>query len=213
MTQAPAERPIELLLADDHELFREGLVALLERDNRIQVSGQAATAEEAVDKTRSLQPNLLLLDVEMPGGNVRSTLARIRRQAPETIVLILTMHNDEVLKHDLLAAGASGYLVKTLSANDLVKAIHDHVNRRDNPPRVGTRQNGRRHANLLSPRELSVLSLIAIALPNQAIAEELSIAVGTVRRHVHNIFQKLGATSRIDAVRRAQTLGVLHDKL
>lgn len=211
MKSTSSETPIEVVVADDHDLFREGLVALLQRDRQIRVTGQASSGEDAIRLVDELQPRIVLLDVEMPGSNVRATISSIRRLAPNSIPVILTMHNDAVLRHDLLSAGASGYLTKTRTARDVVEAIHQYAAGRNDRPQAlaGPKQGS---PSPLSEREATVLSLMARALPNPAIAAELSIAVGTVRRHVHNIFEKLGASSRIDAVRRAESLGILSDR-
>ncbi|GAB3396860.1 response regulator transcription factor [Humibacter soli] len=197
---------IDVGIADDHDLFREGLVALLGRDARLRVVGQASDSRGALELVRVRRPLVLLLDVSMPGDPARMTIARVKRMQPDLRVVVLTMHQDVHLRSELLAAGASAYLTKTAPSSEVVAAIL-HAATTDSPMAAPGAEDG--HSDLLSEREYAVLRLIAQAYSNKEIGKELSIAEGTVKRHANNINIKLGATSRIDAVRKAARLGIL----
>lgn len=191
---------VTVVIADDHELFREGLRAMLTAADGVRVVGEAATHNEAYEQAIATRPDVLLLDVEMPGIPVLSTISRIRAEAPATRILIVTMHRDRALASHLRAAGAAGFVSKSAPASELVDAIHSAINVLD-ASRPGL------VASILSLREKEVIRLIAQGLSNEEIGRSLSISVGTVKRHNTNIFTKLGASSRTDAVRKASRLG------
>ena len=190
-------RPISIVIADDHDLFREGLAEILSRADGLVVVGQASTGEEATRVAEDLRPDLVLLDVEMPGQSARVTIRRLIRDVPRTRIVVLTMHQDAILERELLDAGASVYLNKAIGSRELVAAVRQAMS-------AGQKSSHHRDADpigsVLSPRELDVMRLIASANSNQAIAQELCIAQGTVKRHVSSIFAKLGVTSRMGAV-------------
>jgi DNA-binding NarL/FixJ family response regulator len=191
---------VTVVIADDHELFREGLRAMLAAADGVQVVGEAATHDEAYEQAIATRPDVLLLDVEMPGIPVLSTISRVRAEVPATRILIVTMHRDRVLASHLRAAGAAGFVSKSAPASELVDAIHSEIDVLDVPRPALI-------ASVLSPREREVMRLIAQGLSNEELGRSLSISVGTVKRHNTNIFTKLGASSRTDAVRKASRLG------
>jgi DNA-binding NarL/FixJ family response regulator len=168
-----------------------------------------------VHQAERLQPDVALLDVEMPGQSVLTTLPAIRRAAPACRVLILTMHETTALLRQLVLRGASGYLVKTIGHEDLVAAIESAM--RSAPGMVTmsvTRGSllslaGDPATRILSERELEILHCVRRAQSNLQIAHALGISEGTVKRHLSNINAKLGATSRIDAVRKAMSASLL----
>lgn len=192
---------VTVVIADDHELFREGLRAMLTAADGIQVVGQAATHDQAYEQAIANRPDVLLLDVEMPGIPVLSTISRVRAEAPDTRILIVTMHRDRVLANHLRAAGAAGFVSKSAPASELVDSIRSATDILGAVPRPVL------IASLLSLREKEVMRLIAHGLSNEEIGRSLSISVGTVKRHNTNIFTKLGATSRTEAVGKASRLG------
>lgn len=202
---------VRVVIVDDHDLFREGLAALLSRSPLVQVVAEGRTSEEALRLTTRHRPNVLLLDVELHGDPARLTIRRVRRSAPDTAIIVLTMHRDSVLQRDLLTAGANSYLTKNVPSADLIRAVCD-------PAARGGRQTSLKNAvavdrevsGILSIRECQVLRLISHAHSNRSIADQLSIAEGTVKRHAGSIYRKLGARSRMEAVASAARLGLLH---
>lgn len=209
---------ISLVIADDHQLFREGLCALFSTEPRITVVGHGKDGDEAVALAEEHLPDLMLLDLEMPGKGVAETMRSVHQASPHTRILILTMHNSLSLMRDLIGLGASGYLAKSIDIEVLVAALIAHgtvttehvsvsIPRRSFdawvPKAVST--------PTLSEREVQILRLVAAAESNATIGSRLTIAECTVKRHLSNIFVKLGAVSRLDAVRKATRLGFLGD--
>lgn len=197
-----------VLLADDHLLFRQGVRSLIEDD--FEVLGEAANGDEAVALAQALTPDVLLLDVEMPGPTAEQTINRVRRVSPDTAIVILTMHTDAVLERQLLRAGASHFVSKTIDRASLQKVVREAV---AGTPNAQLTQSARsaRSEDILTARELEVLRMVAQAYTNRDISRRLSIAEGTVKRHTTNIYVKLGATSRIDAVRKAARLDLFRE--
>jgi len=200
---------ISIVVVDDHTLFRHGLREILQTEPLFQVVGEGASGSQAVELAERLQPDVILLDVEMPGPGARTTISQVRYVSPFTKVVILTMHDDPVFVHDLLESGASAYMVKTVAKDELIAAIRS-VGRNDgnvllSVSRTTIERLDRQQSagKLLSERELEVLRLLAKAKSNAQIAAELYITAGTVKRHLTNIYAKLGAVSRMDAVRKA----------
>ncbi|WIB65514.1 response regulator transcription factor [Curtobacterium sp. MCBD17_040] len=191
---------MKLVLADDHTMFREGLHALLGTIPDMHVVAQAATGADAVTETVRHNADAVILDVEMPGQSVFATVAALRRQRPHTRIVVLTMHQDDALRRDLLTRGVTAYLSKTDPVDTVADALRtDHHSLPTNSA----------NAAPLSDRELEVLTLVASALTNQQVAQHLNLAPGTIKRHLANISDKLGAVSRLDAVRKAHLLGLL----
>ncbi|MBE1489511.1 response regulator [Plantactinospora soyae] len=211
----PDERSIRLVIADDHTLFRQGIRELLGGVPGLDVLAEGATGDEAIALTAQFRPDLLLLDVEMPGPGPRAVLRRVAQINPHTRIVILTMHEESVLVHELLKRGAAAYLVKTIACDELVAALRSVC--RDQSSVLlrisrGTFEGldqARPETNPLSAREHEVLCLAAEALSNTEIAHRLFIAEGTVKRHLTNIYAKLGAVSRIDAIRKAAAARLL----
>jgi len=198
--------PITVVLVDDHMLMREGLREILETQPDIVVVGEAGDSATAIDLIAQRQPRVVLLDVEIPGGDVTDTVTELRKRAANTEVIILSMYDGPHLVQRLLALGIRGYLLKSVSSGELVSAVrnacadHDHitlaVSRRSLAPLPSP-------TTSLSPRESDVLALAAQAMSNAQIAARLYLTEATVKRHLSNIFAKLGAVSRIDAVNKA----------
>ncbi len=199
---APRAR-LRVALADDHELFRQGLHALLARDPRFAVVAEASNGDEAIVAVARTNPEILLLDVEMPGLPVTSVLTRIGRDSPATRCVVLSMHDDPGIERAVLAAGAMAYLPKTIEIRELVHALL-HL-----PAGLPRYRSARSVAGLLSSREREVLGLVAQGQSNLEIADRLYITVGTVKRHVSHIFAKLGVHSRTQALKAARLIGVL----
>jgi DNA-binding NarL/FixJ family response regulator len=202
---------IRVAIADDHDLFREGIVAIFQQDPRLLVVAQASDGDGALAVAVNEDPDIILVDVEMPGPPVMATVRRIRRLAPRSKIVILTMHRDSVLRSELHRAGVSAFLTKTMPSADLRVALHRVA---DASPPIGgaARTDPAFEAvprSLISRREHEVLRLIARAYSNAEIATLMSITEGTVKRHTSNLYAKLGAGSRMDAVHKATRVGLL----
>jgi DNA-binding NarL/FixJ family response regulator len=192
-----------VVLIDDHELFRQGLRALLEGD--FKVVAVEGTSAKAIRLSQRMHPDLLLLDVELNDAPAEQTVRTIRRVAPTVVIVILTMFGDAILKRQLLAAGASDFVSKTVGPQELTTRLREALS--SGP--ADTEVIEVAIAGPLSRRELEVLRLIAAAASNRDIALELSISESTVKRHTANMYLKLAATSRLDAVIKAKRLGLI----
>lgn len=204
---------LRVLVAEDHHLVAEGTRLLIEREPDMEVVAQARDGLQAVQLASSLQPDVALLDVRMPALNGVLAAARIVELCPGTRVLILSAYDDEEYVVEALEAGAHGYLLKTASPQELVEAVRA-VARGEFvlPPELAYRMARRwaiRHASPdersageppLTSRELQVLRLVARGLRNKEIAAQLGVSVRTVEAHIHSILNKLGASSRTEAV-------------
>jgi DNA-binding NarL/FixJ family response regulator len=198
-----------ILMVDDHALVRQGLRQLLETQEDLRVVGEAGEAEEAVTLAAETAPDIVLLDVEIPGGEVTETVRRIGELSPRSRIIILSMHEGPELVQATLAAGIRAYLLKSVHWQELVAAIHA-VHADGDRVVLGVSQESlqaarpRPQQGELSQREREVLGLVAQALSNGQIASRLGLTEATVKRHLRNIFVKLGAVSRLDAVNKAK---------
>jgi DNA-binding NarL/FixJ family response regulator len=205
---------VRILIVDDHALVREGLHRILQAQEDMQVVGEAGNSQAAVALAAREQPDIVLLDVEIPGGEATATVRQLRDASPGSRVIILSMHEGPRLVQALLSAGICGYLLKSIHWQELVLAIRTVYSDRD---RVVLGVSGESLRNVrqesgdvaLSAREMEILGLVGQALSNGQIASRLSLKEATVKRHLRNIFIKLGAVSRIDAVNKATELQVM----
>ena len=207
---------IRIAIADDHDLFREGIVAIFEHDPRIVVVGQACDGDGALAVATREDPDIVLLDVEMPGPPVMTTIRRIRRLAPRSKIVVLTMHRDNVLRSELHRAGVAAFLTKSTPSARLLLALHRVADAADPvgaPVEDHETDAAAEPRSLISAREHEVLRLIARAHSNAEIAKVMCITEGTVKRHTSNLYTKLGAVSRMDAVQRAMRIGILDRNL
>lgn len=214
-------KPITLLLAEDHQIVREGLRSLLELEGDIQVIGEAATGRQAVQMARRLRPDVIVLDIAMPELNGLEAARQIRRETPETRVLILSAHNDEGYVDQVLALGAAGFLLKQTSSNILVEAVRHvaqggeffspsiakRVHAARGPVPDQARPHGRKGAGLTS-REVEVLQLIAEGRANKQVAAELGISVKTVEKHRQRVMERLGIHDTAGLTRYAIAAGI-----
>jgi DNA-binding NarL/FixJ family response regulator len=205
---------IRVLLADDHTIVRDGVCALLEDEPDMEVVGAAKDGREAVQLACALEPDVVLMDVVMPGLNGLEATRQLRRERPQIQILVLTMHEDEEYVRQMLAAGAAGYVLKDAAARDLLGAIRA-VDRGEAvlSPAV-TRlvlEDYLRWADLncspeescLTPREREVLQLIAEGHTNRQIAEILCLSIKTVQSHRANLMHKLGLHDRGELIKYA----------
>jgi two-component system response regulator NreC len=213
--------PIRLLLVDDHEIVRAGIKVLLMAEEDMEVIGEAASGQEAVDLVSRLAPDVVVMDVQMPGLNGIEATRQITSACPDCAVLALTIHEDEQYFFQMLAAGALGYVPKRAAPDDLVRAIREAYQGNvflypsmasalvaDHLLRV---QAGDSEAKteVLTQREHEVLTLIAEGLHNREIAERLTVSVKTVERHRENIMNKLHLHSRTELVKYAIRKGLI----
>ncbi len=217
--------PFRILLVDDHALFREGLRAILDAQPDLEVVGEAADGLEAVVKARELQPDLVLMDIRMPGMDGLEALLRIKRASPETKVVMLTVQSDEEQLLQAIKYGAQGYLLKDLPSQKVLEMLRAALRGEAAlPPALAARileefrrlsqqvaptANTASEATSLTPREIEVLSRIAQGASDKEIATALNISLYTVKTHVRNILAKLQVSSRHEAARYAQQLGLL----
>ncbi|MGX2995748.1 response regulator [Streptomyces sp. JNUCC 64] len=208
---APAEgrerrtRSARLVLADDHVLFRETLADLLNAQPGLTVVGQAGDAREAVLRAREERPDLLLLDVQMPYSQGAGTVRALLGAAPRTRILCLSAFASAHLVDEALAAGARGFVHKGVDREALLLAIGRALTQPQHTTVLVPATTGQAPVaeEPLSRREYQVLVCAASALSNRQIADRLDITEGTVKRHLNNVFRKLGAVSRLDAVTKA----------
>jgi two-component system response regulator NreC len=209
---------IRILIADDHGVMRAGLRALLNAEPDLQVVGEAVDGQEALRLTDELRPDVVLLDISMPGPGGIEVTRQLKASLPKTHVLILTVHEDEGLLREAIHAGAAGYITKRAIEPELINAIHA-VRRGDlyvhpamtrallqePPPSSSTKD----AVELLTPRETEVLRLIAQGHTNRQAAEVLGIGIRTVESHRANLTGKLGLRGRVELVRYAKKHGLL----
>jgi DNA-binding NarL/FixJ family response regulator len=199
-----ANRSIRVLLADDHAMFRQGVSEMLSTDGEIEVVGEAENGQEAVALARRLEPDVVLLDVEMPGMGAKEAMEIMLGNSPSPRVIIVTMHDDPGLVRELIGLGASAYLVKSATIEELHTAVHTAASStaRDVIIRPETLENPAA-ADGISGRELEVLLMVARGMSNQQIAVSLHLSEATIKRHLANIYPRIGVSSRGEAVRMA----------
>ncbi len=213
---------IRVLVADDHIILREGIRSLLEKVTDIEMVGEADDGAEAVDKVEQLMPDVVLMDITMPGMNGLEATRLIKQRCPQTKVLILTMHETDQYLASMLEAGASGYVVKSTASSELImaiKAVHqgdvylyasiarmlvdDYLQK----VKMGEEKES---YDGLTPREREILMYIAEDKKNKEIAKLLSISVRTVQAHRGNLMDKLGAHDRTELVKYAIRKGIIN---
>ncbi len=193
--------PIRIMIADDHPSMREGLAALLERQSDLQVIALAADGQEAIDLYHEHQPDILLLDLSMPRKSGAEVVTEIRADFPHARIIILTTYDGDEDIYRTLRAGAVGYLLKDVSNRELFSSIrHVHAGEKYLMPQVAMKLTDRFQASELTDRELEVLTLMVQGQSNADISAALNVVEGTVKFHVRNILQKLGASDRTQAV-------------
>lgn len=209
---------IRILIADDHALVREGTRQILEREDDLEVVGEAADGEQTVALADSLRPNVAIVDIGMPKVNGVEATRRIKAEHPEIGVLVLTVHDDDAYVHTILEAGAAGYLLKDVHGPQLVEAVrsigsgeavlHPSIARKV-LGRFRGEAVGAGAAPALTEREAQVLGLAARGMSNKRIGTELGLSGRTVQVHLARVFRKLGVASRTEAVIKGVRLGLI----
>ncbi len=196
--------PIRILIVEDQRIVREGLIALLEDEAEVEIVGEANNGQEAVELFARLQPDVVLMDLQMPVMDGPEATQRIREHTPDARILVLTTYATDEFIFKALRAGAKGYLLKDASADELISAIRSvYQGQTELAPEVAARLVAGVSAGVpesLTPRELEVLTLMGQGRSNNEIAAALMIAPRTTKVHVQNILGKLGATNRTEAV-------------
>jgi two-component system response regulator NreC len=215
-------KKVRVLIADDHAIVREGVRMILSTHPDIEVVGEASNGEQAVSLAQTLRPDVVVMDISMPGMNGIEATQQIRQRAAGVNVLALTMHEDDHYVFQLLKAGAAGYVLKRAAATDLVDAVRAAARGEaflypsvaktvvaDYLRRLQRGEAERKPYDGLTPREREVLALIAEGHTNQQIANRLFISIKTVQTHRAHIFEKLGLHDRTELVRYAIRVGLI----
>ena len=213
-------RPIQIVIADDHPVVREGLRSILLTAADMEVIGEAGSGAEAAVQARALRPDVMLLDIRMPDGNGLAVLQQIKAASPDTSVIMVTMHDNPDYISRAIAAGAAGYVLKEVSRHDLLAAIRTVLKPSAAPTPVllsksqrvtfnATQVSAPSGAVSLSPVEHELLLLLADGLSNKEISVQLRCSLGTVKNYLQHIFATLQVSDRTRAVVEAIRLGLI----
>jgi len=202
---------IKVLIVDDHPVVREGIARIISTDKRMELVGEAGSAQEAMQLYRKTRPDVTLMDMRMPDMNGAQAIESIRNEFTNARVIILSSFDHEEDIYQAIQAGARGYLLKDSPRNELLSAIiRVHGGERCIPGKIATRLAERVGGNELTCREFEVLRLIVKGNSNKEIGDQLGISEGTVKSHVNNILSKLNVTDRTQAVSVALKRGLVH---
>jgi DNA-binding NarL/FixJ family response regulator len=216
---------ITVLLAEDHQIVREGFRSLLEHERDIEVVGEAETGRQAVQLTRKFRPEVVVMDIAMPRLNGLEATRQIRKDFPDTRVIILSAHNDDAYVEQVATLGAAGFLLKQTSSQDLAKAIREvqkgnrffspSISKRiqDRSRKAAARGASKKSGNRLSSREVEVLQLIAEGKPNKQVAEELGVTFKTVDKHRQHLMSKLDIHDVAGLTRYAIAEGIIESNV
>ena len=219
-------KQITVLLAEDHQIVREGFRSLLKHEPDIEVVGEAETGRQAVQLTRKLRPEVVVMDIAMPLLNGLEATRQIRKAVPDTKVLVLSAHSDDAYVEQATALGAAGFLLKQTSSHNLATAIREvqkgntffspaiskHLKGRDQKSLGRVGQLKKKH-NRLSSREVEVLQLIAEGKPNKQVAAELGVSFKTVDKHRQSLMSKLDIHDVAGLTRYAIGAGIIESSI
>lgn len=214
--------PVRILIADDHAILRSGLKLLINSQENMEVVGEASDTDDAIAKAKELKPDVLIVDISMPGGGGVKVTEKLAKNMPELRIIALTMHDDQSFLKSVLAAGAMGFVVKRSADTRLIDAIEmvlkgqvyidaamgSRVMRGLLDPELAKKQD-ERHPDNLSMREREVLTLLAHGYTNREAAEHLGLSMRSVETYRSRMADKLGFQSRVDLVRYALENGLL----
>lgn len=218
-TASTRTRPVRVALADDHPLIRQGLSAMLRDSPDVEVVGEAQDGTELLQIVATHRPDVVVVDIRMPGMDGLEAVRQIRDRFPDVRALMLTVHDEEAYVYEAVRAGATGYLLKTVSGEELTRCIltvaegkamlHPAVTRKLIDEFAVMARSGGTQVAQLSAREQEVLQLLAYGKANKEIAKALGIGTQTVKTHISHIFAKLGASDRTGAVALALRKGLV----
>jgi len=192
--------PIRVLVADDHRLFRTGLARMLASDPRFEVVGEAKDGSDAIALTLDRKPDVVLMDLQMPGLTGAAAVKRLRTEAPDVRVVVVSAYADGRMIEEAMENGASGYVSKDVELEEVATRIVEVS--------AVKQSRARGRMGVLSSREMFVLRQVAVGLSNKQIARRLGISEKTVRNHLSRVFSKLRATNRTEAVMNAMRVGL-----
>jgi DNA-binding NarL/FixJ family response regulator len=202
---------IKVLAVDDHPLVRKGIASILANETDMHLVGEAGNGREAVDLFRQHHPDVVLMDLRMPDMDGVQATQAIRKDYPEARIIALTSYDGDQDIYRALEAGVRGYMLKEMVHSDVLRAIRTvHSGKRLMPQEVAERLSEYFPQVALTPREVEVLGHVARGLANKEIADKLGTASGTIKMHIQNILEKLGAADRTHAVTIAIQRGILH---
>jgi two-component system NarL family response regulator len=203
-------QPIRVLLLDDHEVVRDGLASMIEREPDLRVVASAKTAEEALPLYRQLHPDVALVDLRLPGMGGVAFIATLRGEFPDARFVVLTTYDSDEEIFQSFRAGAQAYVLKDSFRAEIIGAIRDvHAGGRIVPQDIARRLKEREQSGSLSPREIEVLTLVARGRSNKSVADALGIGEATVKTHLLRVFEKLAVTDRTSAVTAAVAKGII----
>jgi DNA-binding NarL/FixJ family response regulator len=202
---------IRVLVAEDHTVVRDGLVALINQEADMDVVAETGDGQQAAELWKKLRPDITLMDLRMPGLDGVNTIYQIRAADPNARIIVLTTYDGDEDIYRGMRAGAKSYLLKDVRREELFQCIREvHAGRAFLPPAVAAKLAERMPAEELTPREMNVLQLLAVGKPNKLIGADLDISEVTVKSHVQSLFRKLNVLSRTEAIAVANRRGLLH---
>jgi DNA-binding NarL/FixJ family response regulator len=217
-------KPITVLLAEDHQIVREGFRSLLKHERDIEVIGEAENGRQAVQLSKKLKPAVVVMDIAMPSLNGLEATRQIRKEVPEAKVIILSAHSDDAYVEQVATLGAAGFLLKQSSSNVLAAAIREvhkgntyfspAITKRVQEQKMLTRNgNFKKKNNALSSREVEVLQLIAEGKPNKQVASELGVSFKTIDKHRQHLMSKLNIHDVAGLTRYAIAEGIIESNV
>lgn len=210
------ETPINILIADDHQLFNDGIKMMLSAEDNLRIVGQVFSGKDVFDAVNRLRPHVVLLDINMPHTNGLDVAAELLKRAPAVRIIVLTMYNDRTFVDDCKKMGVHGYILKNSGVDEVITAIETVIaDKKYYDPKLTQRASVNMHADdffmkqfQLTKREIEIIGLIGQSLTNEEIAEKLFLSIATVKTHRNNINLKLGISKPADLVKFALEHGL-----
>ncbi|GAB3718570.1 response regulator transcription factor [Spirosoma flavus] len=210
------ETPIKILIADDHQLFNDGMKMMLSSEDNLQIVGQVFSGKDVLDAVNRLMPNVILLDINMPHINGLDVASQLLKVAPNVRIIVLTMYNDRKFVDDCKKMGVHGYILKNSGVDEVINAIETvTANKKYYDPKLTQAHKANLHADdffmkqfQLTKREIEIIGLIGQSFTNEEIADKLFLSVATVKTHRNNINLKLGINKPADLVKFALEHGL-----